>query len=260
MYIKRGISYNRVFKHSSDLPKSFEHLLINVTGTTPNSKVIVGVLYRPPNSNPDWFEQFQLLHHSLLSTKNSNFILGGDLNISLLQKSNLSTTFTNLLTTLDLHQSITEPTRITPKGASILDLFITNNPSHIIDSGVLQHEPISDHETIFTIYKLHLPKFTPIEKTIRCLKNFNFENYVTDCQNLPFEIIYHNCNPDAMLFCLSSLLKSVIDKHAPLKVIKINKPPAPWLNSAIKSAIHVRNSLKLKLKINPDIVTKYKTY
>jgi hypothetical protein len=262
IYIKLGINYKKIHKLSANLPKTFEHLLINVKGSTANSKVTVGVLYRPPNSKiNDWFENFQTLHQSLCSSKTSDFILGGDFNINLLQKNNSSTTFSNILSSLDLQQTITEPTRIYKNTTSLLDLFITNNPSQIISSNVLKHDAITDHESIYVIYKLNQPKFIPTTKIIRSTKHFNLDYFLFDFQNLPFNTIYLDCNPVNMLTNFTSLIKSVIDKHAPLTKINITQPPAPWINKNIKKQIHVRNSLHRKYKTNqlPEIFLKYTT-
>ena len=252
IYIKHGITFNKIHALSKNLPKTFEHLLINVKGKSANSRVIVGVVYRPPNSNTDWFEHFQTLHQALLSYRTNNFILGGDFNINLLHTNTLSSTFSNILTSLDLKQTISEATRITHNTANLLDLFITNNSSQIIDSNVLQHNPITDHETIYAIYKLNQPKFTPTIKSIRNIKNFNIHDYLTDFQNLPFNHIYLDCRPEIMLSTFTTLIKSVIDKHAPLINIKITKPPAPWIDSTIKKLMQHRNNLLRKVKANSD--------
>jgi hypothetical protein len=61
-----------------------------------------------------------------------------------------------------------------------------------------------------------------------------------------------------MLSTLSSLIKTVIDKHAPIKIIKISKPPAPWLKNDIKMLIKQKNRLHKKIKSNHLIHDKFK--
>ncbi len=63
----------------------------------------------------------------------------------------------------------------------------------------------------------------PITKTIGDTKNFNAKDYITDAYALDFNSIYYNCHPDDMLNTFNTLLKSVIDKHAPLKTIKVTR-------------------------------------
>ena len=61
-----------------------------------------------------------------------------------------------------------------------------------------------------------------------------------------------------MLSTLTKLIKTVIDKHAPIKTIKISKPPAPWLNDDIKTLIKKKNRLHNKIKNNNVSHEKFK--
>ena len=70
-----------------------------------------------------------------------------------------------------------------------------------------------------------------------------------------------DCNPINMLTNLTTLIRSVIDKHAPLTKNRNTKPPAPWIDKHIKRQMHIRNSLHKKYKANPEPSTllKYTT-
>ena len=165
-------------------------------------------------------------------TAPTGFILGGDFNINMLDKSH-PYTLNYVLTTLDLNQNINQPTRITSSSSKLLDLFITNNLSAISHSSVLNHPPITDHEAIHLCYKMTKPKALNQTKIIRDLRNFDLTNFLTDLESQDYGSVYQNCHPELMLNQLSSIIKSTIDKHAPLKTIKINHSPAAWLNKDI---------------------------
>ena len=62
--------------------------------------------------------------------------------------------FLSLLYQLD--QLISEPTRVTGTSATLIDLFFTNKPENIIQSGVV-HIGISDHGLNYTVRKFPLP-------------------------------------------------------------------------------------------------------
>jgi hypothetical protein len=53
-----------------------------------------------------------------------------------------------------------------------------------------------------------------------------------------------------MLNTFSKLIKSLIDKHAPIIKVKIKHKSAPCINTNITKQIHLRNKLKRKLKNN----------
>ena len=156
-----------------------------------------------------------------------SFLLGGDYNIDFLSNSPNKTFFSDLLQTLNIKQLITEPTRITTKSKTLLDLMITNSKTFISQSGVLQHPPIADHFTTYAICKLSKTKTTPITKMVRNVKHFIATDYIRDFLQLDFNKIYLNCPPEQMLFAFNELLRDVIDKHAPLKLIKVTRPPTP---------------------------------
>ena len=63
---------------------------------------------------------------------------------------------TNIFDIYGLSQLITEPTRVTPAGPLskiLIDLFITNFPEKVTNSGVI-HLRTSDHSLIFMTPKL----------------------------------------------------------------------------------------------------------
>ena len=54
-----------------------------------------------------------------------------------------------------LQQLITEPTRITPTSATLIDVIFTNCPDRVVCSGV-RHLSISDHSLVFAYRKLSI--------------------------------------------------------------------------------------------------------
>ena len=64
---------------------------------------------------------------------------------------------------------------------------------------------------------------------MRNLKNFDESSFIDDCKTLPFAASFGVSDPDEKLKILSSLIKECIDRHAPLKLMKVTHPPAPWL-------------------------------
>ena len=54
-----------------------------------------------------------------------------------------------------VEQLISEPTRITSRSSTLIDLCLTNTPSNIVKSGVI-HLSISDHSLVYLIRKAHI--------------------------------------------------------------------------------------------------------
>ena len=128
LYIRDGVKYKvRDDLAKLDHPNYVESLFIEIE---PGSKnVVVGVMYRPPDQDVNGFNEFNasLLDHV---TKNQKLVyLMGDFNINLLNKDTHCHTkdFVNILTSHSMYPSITRPTRITSKSATLIDNIFTNS-------------------------------------------------------------------------------------------------------------------------------------
>ena len=60
------------------------------------------------------------------------------------------------------------------------------------------------------------------------MKTFHESSFIQDFKTLPFAASFGVSDPDEKLEILNSLIKECIDRHAPLKLTKVTRPPAPW--------------------------------
>jgi hypothetical protein len=111
------------------------------------------------------------------------------MNIDLKNSSTTAYKYEAILRLFNLNQHIKDPTR---KGKWLIDHFITNIPHNVVATSVLPTPEVSDHDMPYVIVNARLSRFEKI--TI-----------------------------------LNELLRSCIDRHAPLVRCKITRPPAPWL-------------------------------
>ena len=61
----------------------------------------------------------------------------------------------NIADIYGLHQLISEPTRITDKSSTLIDLIYTNCPERVVCSGVA-YISISDHSLVYAFHKLSI--------------------------------------------------------------------------------------------------------
>ena len=87
---------------------------------------------------------------------------------------------------------------------------------------------VSDHDTVYATINIKVTRFQTRHKFIRNLKNFDESSFIDDFKTLPFAASFGVSDPDEKLEILSSLIKECIDRHAPLKLTKVTRPPAPW--------------------------------
>ena len=148
---------------------------------------------------------------------------------------------------------ITEPTRKTSTSQTTLDHIITNDHQHQIVPGIFQCS-ISDHFPFF-FCKIGINHETKITKKryIRDLRNFKIGSYSkelnlvmqTYLQNLPSSFNL-NTNYEQAFQKFVHIVKSVVDKHAPLKIAtrtqsKLNKKP--WITSGLMTSIRKKQNL-----------------
>ena len=152
--IRNGIT----FKLRKDLDHN-EQKVIESTYIEINAKdgkrIVVGSLYRPPNSPPVEFITKLNSTISKIKDESKEAILGMDHNMDLL-KANLHKHTQTLIDDLidkDILPTITCPTRITQSTATLIDnIFVTEKLHHFFESAVLLTD-ISDHLPTLTLLK-----------------------------------------------------------------------------------------------------------
>ena len=138
-YIKSSIN----FSVRNDLNIAhLENLCIEVRKPQSKSLIVVN-WYRPPNSPVRLCSHLENLIGKLDLT-NFDFFLLGDMNIDMATtKSDNDARQLNNIAAI-YGQLINEPTRITDKSSSLIDLIYTNSPERVVCSGVA-HVGVSDY-------------------------------------------------------------------------------------------------------------------
>ena len=114
--------------------------------------IIVGIIYRPPNSKLNEFLSDLDLVRGKISTKNKLVFLMGDWNLNLINHHchKVTSDFLDLLYSRMFFPLITRPTRITASKASLIDNIFTNDPLRPSISCLFLND-ISDHLPIFSL-------------------------------------------------------------------------------------------------------------
>ena len=86
--------------------------------------------------------------------------------------------------------------------------------------------------------------------TYRALKKLNVNSLIKDLNEVPWTVLdtFDN-DPDEMLSTLEALVLDVVDRHDPLKSVRVKSMKKPsWLSDEILTAIKERDRLKKGLK------------
>ena len=79
-------------------------------------------------------------------------------------------------------------------------------------------------------------------KYIRSEKDIDINRYVSDFRELPLNLVYAFDEPDDQVTILNKLILDCIEKHAPIKRIRLTRPVAPWMKD--ESIVNLKTQLE----------------
>ena len=184
-YLRNTITFSRQYQLEND-----DLELIALEIQKPNScPFFIATWYRPPNTPLDYFKKFEMFLKEADARYSEIYILG-DFNCNILSNPpEVHTThLLDLMVDYQLAQLIKEPTRVNAKSQTLIDVFITNKEDNISHSGVYTLS-ISDHNLIYAVRKIGLPRGQPKSIQSRNFKHFSEENFLTDLKNASWPVI-----------------------------------------------------------------------
>ena len=223
IYIKNNINFIIRDDLSIFIEKSFETLFLEVTSSMGSRPIIIGEVYREPNSScPNSITNYELITNKL-QNENKEIIIGTDQNFDYLNihcaysKHLLETFFAACLV-----PTITRPTRITSESATLIDnIYVSGNRLEYLRSGILVAD-ISDHFPIFVFTGKHVRQCKPKNNTnsyrkldTTAIDRINTLLLATDWS--PLQQLHINDQFD----CVNTKLLEYMNICAPMKVVKI---------------------------------------
>jgi hypothetical protein len=176
------LRYNLNYKICKDLRSDeLEYLTVEITKPRTRS-LLVSTLYWPPDSPVCHFDYFEKIVENVDETNHDYFLLG-DTNVDLMPgvTSVNGNKLNDIFEIFGSKQLIVDPTRTTPYSSTLIDLCVTNAPSKIVNSGIIELS-ISDFVLVYMTHKVHYKQTCSRLVQIRSMKNFNTENYLRDLE------------------------------------------------------------------------------
>ena len=96
-------------------------------------------------------------------------------------------------------------------------------------SDVLHTDEISEQDMPYAILNVKKERYEQRYKCIRNEKDININSYVSDFWELPLNLVYDFDETDDQVTILNKLILNCIEKHAPIKRIRLTGPVAPWM-------------------------------
>ena len=225
---------------------------------------LVGMMYRPPNSSFNHFlESMEEILQTISNLRLKCYVMG-DFNINLLHSNDNSTNYINLFQTYNFAQTITKPTRVTSRSATLIDHIWTNDMQHYIRSGIL-YNSISDHFPVLSSFSaFHQCNNSFIRISRRIYNRNNIDDFKEDLKNFDWisELAYAE-GIENLFTSYMEKFKSFYNNNFPLKSFSIKEKHygKPYITPGIIKSIKHRNKLqKLYAKWPLTYETTFKKY
>lgn len=239
----------------------FAELSSKSVGTSCN--LVVGVVYRPPNTDSNEFMLNMLNVLDKLKTDKKTCFIMGDFNVNITDTtSHIVNDFLNLMHSHLFMPLIQQPTRVTETSATLIDNIFTNCIGLSVKSGILCTD-ISDHMPVFCLMKCNYSVDNNGNSSVyRVINEENIALFKARLMSVDWSVVYaEQCTQSAY----SLFQRILLDAYNvfPLRQSRpTRKASKPWLTTGLKESIHRKNKLyKLSVKRPTELnVLRYKIY
>ena len=240
IYIKRNVHFER----RQDLESNeIENIWAEVT--CHQKKFLLGLFYRPPESPSEYWNLFEN-NIDIATDTNMDMLIMGDFNHDML-KFNPNSKLLRILTKYNIQNMINEPTRITQKSQTCIDLILTNHSSIIINTEVLP--PFcSDHCSITAEVNFKTYKAQAYKQTIWKYNNANKIALNEKLIATDWSFINNSNDIDYINEKFNNTLLAAANDCIPKVTFTRRPSDKPWVNNEIRSQMRQRNRLFYKAK------------
>jgi len=228
---------------------SIESLFIELDGKSVGKErnVIVGVIYRPPNTDIIAFNNCLSTTMSAINVENKLCYVMGDYNINILNSESHNDTgkFLDIMYSYSFIPLITKPTRVTHDSATIIDNVFTNdiNACNTNTMGIF-YTDITDHFPIFVILDQTVHNNIKRSITKRCINTHSINNFKHMLNETNWESVLHNNDAQNAYTMFVNKITELYNQAFPVKTINpVNRPINPWMTNGIKNSIKYKNKL-----------------
>ncbi|XP_011858459.1 PREDICTED: uncharacterized protein LOC105556015 [Vollenhovia emeryi] len=201
----------------------------------------VGLVYRPPHCGDlqefcDAFRDLSVLY--------SHSVIFGDFNADL---STASFDAGRVLDFVDCASFYLIPytsTHHTRSSSTWLDLCIVDDSEKVVSYGQHDVSFLSSHDLIHITYKIKVDRTQAKDIWARDLRTFDFGEFTRDLLAKNWTRFYEVDSVDHKVELFNSFLLESFDLHAPERLIRPRKLPAPWLSEEIKRRMRERDRVR----------------
>ena len=265
VYIHESFQYK--FADIEIVPSSFEQLCLDISGGGLRNKLRLCNVYRPPRDRNCELKSFLNEFTPFLSSvsnRSKNCVIVGDFNIDLLklESRSLFAEYFELLYSFSFKPTVTLPTRLSRKSATLID-HVFCNMSVSMNAGIILSS-MSDHLLPFLCLDIKQDFIKPpstitfqpsdarsVSMFVNSINNTDFMSL------LPTEL---STDPNHSYEIFKSTLQESLNKYLPVKKVKYKKHKhklRPWISQGLIRSIKVRDKMYRNMKLLDPNSTDY---
>ena len=239
-FVKQSYKVECLSELSSISPSGLHQLWLTIQ-TGKHKSFIICIVYRPPDTTLNCFDAD--LSETLLSALylNKDIYILGDLNCNVLNKLDPgSRMLLNFCSAFNLTQVINQPMKITELSETLIDVILVSNTKAILEAGVMPVS-ISDHDLVYVVLCLKKSRPKPIYITTRSFKHYDRDAFLGYLSMVPWSVIDSFEDIDEKLNAFHLLFNPILEKHAPIKQVKLRGRPNPCVTDEIRALMKTRD-------------------
>jgi len=264
IYIKDSIKFSNRPDLEINHDGEFESIFIEATVNNNTTSVLVGEVYRVPNTSESVsVERYEHIINKLTST-GKDLILCTDQNFDYFKvdKHKHSLDLLNGFISGGIIPTITEATRVTPLTSTLIDnIYVKFKDLQNVKSGIISCD-ISDHFPVFMFHgRAKKPIKEPVTIQTRSLEE-NLDKIKAALVEVDWSFL-EGLDVDASYIELTNKLQSILDTAAPMKTKIIYQKQHvlnPWMTKGLTKSSRTQDNLYKKCSGKPKTDTAYTNY
>ncbi|PJE77812.1 hypothetical protein CI610_03256 [invertebrate metagenome] len=220
---------------------------LNISGRS----ILYGTFYRSPDAPVSSWDHIAHSIDLAFSTGITNIIVTGDFNANLLSDTNHCLHLRNLLSTLNLTQSVASPTFFTESSSSLLDIICASDPFLVNMCHVGENfldQPIRYHCPVYGTLNISKPLKSNFKRKVWLYDLGNYDKYRDRLSNVDWDSTLDSNDIDISTEQFTRYLLTIANECIPNKDIIVRANDAVWMNGAIRKLIRRRKYIHRKAK------------
>lgn len=206
--------------------------------------ILTGVVYCPLDGLASLTKEICGMFEEV-AQEGKEVVIMGDFNMNMLSPAASRSPLQTTALECNFRQLITEPTRVTCSSKTLIDILFVSHPETFERAGCVDVLN-SDHSMIYGVHCKGVEKRLAKVRSIRSFKKCDDEELVLDLRNSPWSVMDIFDSIDDKWEYWKSIFWAVVNKHAPMRKVRVRECSSPWITEEVLRIARARNYYRTK--------------